>query len=180
MEVNGDSLEVEGMRTVQGETIPPVQAEFVGDGSGEPVFLQAEEEITVHRSVQAIRGDLTPIAEEQAQLRQDVQDLASEAANVLYNTAVRSEQSVAGLRQETGHALSQAESAIWTGGLQCTVTGCPSTTNITGATVSVGESSAGRAEDGILDERAAGIQENPGGNLSCLGGTEELHLLNRR
>ena len=82
------------------------------DGTGEPVFLQAEEEITVHRSVQAIRGDLTPIAEEQAQLRQDVQDLASEAANVLYNTAVRSEQSVAGLRRETGHALSQAESAI--------------------------------------------------------------------
>ena len=38
--------------------------------------------------------------------------MASEAANVLYNTAVRSEQSVAGLRQETGHALSQAESAI--------------------------------------------------------------------
>ena len=112
MEVNGDYLGIEEQRTVQGETIPPVYAEFEGDGSGEPVFLQAEEEITVHRSVQAIRGDLTPIAEEQAQLRQDVQDLASEAANVLYNTAVRSEQSVAGLRQETGHALSQAESAI--------------------------------------------------------------------
>ena len=59
-----------------------------------------------------MRGNLTPIAEEQAQLRQDVQDLASEAANVLYNTAVRSEQSVAGLRQEIGYALSQAESAI--------------------------------------------------------------------
>ena len=112
MEVNGDSLTVEQRRTMQGETIPPVQAEFVGDGSGEPVFLQAEEEITVHRSVQAMRGDMIPIAEEQAQLRQEVQDLASEAANVLYHTAVRSEQSVAGLRQETGHALSQAESAI--------------------------------------------------------------------
>ena len=79
---------------------------------GEPVFLQAEEEITVHRPVQAMRGDMIPIAEEQAQLRQEVQDLASEAANFLYHTAVRSEQSVAGLRQETGHALSQAESAI--------------------------------------------------------------------
>ena len=112
MEVNGDSLDIEQGRTMQGETIPPVQTEDDGEGVGEPVFLQAEEEITVHRSVQAIRGDLTPIAEEQAQLRQDVQDLASEAANVLYNTAVHSEQSVAGLRRETGHALSQAESAI--------------------------------------------------------------------
>ena len=83
---------------MQGETIPPVQAEVMGDRSGELVFLQAEEEITVHRSVQAMRGDMTPIAQEQAQLRQDVQDLASEAANVLYHTAVRSEQSVAGLR----------------------------------------------------------------------------------
>ena len=112
MDVNGDSLAVEGMRTMQGETITLFKTEFGNDGTGEPVFLQAEEEITVHRSVQALRGDLTPIAEEQAQLRQDVQDLASEAANVLYNTAVRSEQSVAGLRRETGHALSQAESAI--------------------------------------------------------------------
>ena len=112
MEVNGDSLAVEERRTLQGETIPPVQTDFGDDGLGEPVFLQAEEEITVHRSVQAMRGDMIPIAQEQAQLRQDVQDLASEAANVLYHTAVRSEQSVAGLRQETGHALSQAESAI--------------------------------------------------------------------
>ena len=112
MEVNGDSLAVDERRTLQGETVPPVQAEFMGDGSGEPVFLQAEEEITVHRSMQAMRGDLTPIAQEQAQLRQEVQDFASEVANVLYHTAVRSEQSVAGLRQETGHALSQAESAI--------------------------------------------------------------------
>ena len=55
---------------------------------------------------------MIPIAEKQAQLRQEVQDLASEAANVLYHTAVRSEQSVAGLRQETGHALSQAASVI--------------------------------------------------------------------
>ena len=48
MEVNGDSLVVDEMRTLKGKTIPPVQPEFVGDGSGEPVFLQAEEEITVH------------------------------------------------------------------------------------------------------------------------------------
>ena len=118
---------------------------MIGDGSGEPVFLQAEEEITVHRSVQAIRGDLTPIAEEQAQLRQDVQDLASEAANVLYNTAVRSEQSVAGLHSGDRSCTIPGGVSHRTDGLQCTVTGCPSTTNVTGATVSVGESSAGRA-----------------------------------
>ena len=96
----------------RGKLYPLYMQNLIGEGGGEPVFLQAEEEITIHRSVQAMRGNLTPIAEEQAQLRQDVQDLASEAANVLYNTAVRSEQSVAGLRQETGYALSQAESAI--------------------------------------------------------------------
>ena len=73
---------------------------------------RGEEEITVHRSVQGMRGSLTPIAQEQAQLRQDVQDLAHEVANVLYHTTVHSEQSVAGLRQETGYALSQAKSAI--------------------------------------------------------------------
>ena len=72
MEVNGDSLVVDEVRTLQGETIPPVQPEFVGGGAGEPVFLQAEEEITIHRSVQGMRGSLTPIAQEQAQLRQDV------------------------------------------------------------------------------------------------------------
>ena len=60
MEVNGDSFEVEQRRTMQGETIPPVQAEFDGDGVEEPVFLQAEEEITVHRSVQAMRGESDP------------------------------------------------------------------------------------------------------------------------
>ena len=112
MEVNGDSLTVDQMRTMQGENIPPVQPDFVIVDAGEPVFLQAEEKITVHRSVQGLRGSLTPIAQEQAQLRQDVQDLAHEAANVLYYTAVQSEQSVAGLRQDTGYALSQAESAI--------------------------------------------------------------------
>ena len=64
------------------------------------------------RPTQGMRGSLTPIAQEQAQLRQDVQDLAHEAANVLYHTAVHSEQSVAGLRQEIGYALSQAESTI--------------------------------------------------------------------
>ena len=121
--------------------------------TGEPVFLQAEEEITVHRSVQALRGDLTPIAEEQAQLRQDVQDLASEAANVLYNTAVRSEQSVAGLRRETGHALSQAESAI--GQVGSSVQSLDAQVQqMSHEQQSVLErGSEGRAEDRILDER---------------------------
>ena len=90
---------------------PLVQADFDGN-SGEPVFLQAEEEISVRRSVQAMRGDVAPIVQEQEQLRQDVQDLANEAASVLYNTAVHSEQSVAELRQDTGAALSIAEEAI--------------------------------------------------------------------
>ena len=112
MEINGDSLTVDQMRTVQGENIPPVQPDFVEGDAGEPVFLQAEEEITVHRSVQGMRGSLTPIVQEQAQLRQDVQDLVHEAAHVLYHTAAQSEQSVAGLHQETGRALSEAESAI--------------------------------------------------------------------
>ena len=112
MEINGDSLTVDQMRTVQGENIPPVQPDFVEGDAGEPVFLHAEEEITVHRSVQGMRGSLTPIVQEQAQLRQDVQDLVHEAAHVLYHTTAQSEQSVAGLRQETGRALSEAESAI--------------------------------------------------------------------
>ena len=114
---------------MQGETIPPVYAEFDDEGVREPVFLQAEEEITVHRSVQAMRGDLTPIAEEQAQLRQDVQDLASEAANVLYNTAVRF-RTVSGW-SSPGDRICIIPGGVshWTGGLQCAVTGCPSTTN---------------------------------------------------
>ena len=112
MEVNGDSSMVEQMRTVQGENIPPVQPDFVEGDVGEPVFLQAEEEITVHRSVQGMRGSLIPIVQEQAQIRQDVQELVQEASQVLYHTAVQSEQSVANLRQETGQALNQAESAI--------------------------------------------------------------------
>ena len=112
MEVNEDFGPMEEMRTMQGETIPPLQTDFGGFDSGEPVFLQAEEEISVRRSVQAMRGDVAPIVQEQQQLRQDVQDLADEAASVLYNTATRSAQSVAELRQDTGAALSLAEEAI--------------------------------------------------------------------
>ena len=112
MEVNGDSSMVEQMRTVQGEHIPPVQPDYVEGDVGEPVFMHAEEEITVHRSVQGMRGSLIPIVQEQAQIRQDVQELVQEASQVLYHTAVQSEQSVANLRQETGQALNQAESAI--------------------------------------------------------------------
>ena len=59
-----------------------------------------------------MRGDVTPIVQEQQQLCHDMEDLANEAAFVLYNTAVRSEQSVAELRQDTGAALSIAEEAI--------------------------------------------------------------------
>ena len=69
MEVNGDSGPIEDMRTMQEETIPPVQPDFGGFDSGEPVFLQAEEEISVRRSVQAMRGDVAPIVQEQQQLR---------------------------------------------------------------------------------------------------------------
>ena len=60
MEVNGDSLDRwRRMRTMQGETIPPVYAEFVGEfDSGEPVFLQAEEEIYCTRDpCSAMRGN---------------------------------------------------------------------------------------------------------------------------
>ena len=39
MEINGDSLTVDQMRTVQGENIPPVQPDFVEGDAGEPVFL---------------------------------------------------------------------------------------------------------------------------------------------
>ena len=62
--------------------------------------------------MQAIRGDVAPIVHEQERLRQDIQDFASDVANVLDNTAVRSEQSVAALRQDTGTALSMAEAAV--------------------------------------------------------------------
>ena len=71
MEVNGVDGQIEDMRTVKGETIPPIQAD-IGGSSGEPVFLQAEEEISVRRSVQAMRGDVAPIVQEQQQLCQDV------------------------------------------------------------------------------------------------------------
>ena len=66
----------------------------------------------MRRTVRAMRGDMAPIVQEQQQLRQDVEDLADEAASVLYNTATRSAQSVAELRQDTGTALSRAEEAI--------------------------------------------------------------------
>ena len=39
MEVNGDSGPIDDMRTMQGETIPPMQSDFGGFDSGEPVFL---------------------------------------------------------------------------------------------------------------------------------------------
>ena len=119
----------------------------MGDGFGEPVFLQDEEEITVHQSVEAMRGDMTPIVQEQAQLRQEVQDLASEAANVLYHTAVRSEQSVVGLRQETGHALSQAESAIGQVGSSVQSLDAQVQQMSVEATVSVGKGTESRAKD---------------------------------
>ena len=45
-------------------------------------------------------------------MRQDVQDLADEAASILYNAAARSAQSMAKLRQDTSAALSLAEEAI--------------------------------------------------------------------
>ena len=41
-----------------------------------------------------------------------MQDLANNAANVLYATVVRSERSMALLRHETGTALTVAEEAI--------------------------------------------------------------------
>ena len=55
---------------------------------------------------------MAPTVQEQQQLHQDVQDLADEAASVLYNTAARSAQLVAERRQDTGAALSLAEEAI--------------------------------------------------------------------
>ena len=61
MEVNGNSGPIEKMRSLQGETIPLVQPDFGGIGAGEPVFLQTEEEIGIRQTVQAIRGDVTPI-----------------------------------------------------------------------------------------------------------------------
>ena len=61
MELNGDFGPIEDMRAMQGETIPPVQSDFGGFDSGEPVFLQAEEEISVRRSIQAMRGHVAPI-----------------------------------------------------------------------------------------------------------------------
>ena len=59
-----------------------------------------------------MRGDAAPIIQEQQQLRQEMQDLASGATSVLYNTVVRSEQSMAALRQDTGIALPRAETTI--------------------------------------------------------------------
>ena len=65
MEVNGVDRQIEEMRTMQGETIPPVQTDFGGFDSREPVFLQVEEEFSMRRIVWAIRGDITPIVQEQ-------------------------------------------------------------------------------------------------------------------
>ena len=91
MDLNGDRGAIEEIHSLQRETIPPVQLESSGIGLEGAVFLQAEEDIGIRRTVQAIRGDVAPIVHEQEQLRQDIQDFASDAANVLYNTAVRSE-----------------------------------------------------------------------------------------
>ena len=51
MEVNGDFGAVEEARSLQGETITPIQPKNIGIGSGEPVFLQAKEEISIRRTV---------------------------------------------------------------------------------------------------------------------------------
>ena len=103
---------MEEVRSLQGETIPFEQPEDIGIGFGEPVFLQAEEEIGIHQTIQDIRGDFTPIVQEQQQLRQELQEIANEATLVLYNTAAFFAQSLNELRQATGTALYRAENAI--------------------------------------------------------------------
>ena len=53
---------------------------------------------------------MTPIVQEQEQLCQEIQDLASDAASVLFVTTVHSEQAY--LRNAIGTALSMVEQAI--------------------------------------------------------------------
>ena len=50
----------------------PYLLESFGIGLEGTMFLQAEEEISIRRIVQAIRGDIGPIVQEQEQLRQDI------------------------------------------------------------------------------------------------------------
>ena len=64
MELNEDRGAIEEIHSLQGETIPPIQLENSGIGLEGVVFLQAEEEISIRRTVQAIRGDVAPIVHE--------------------------------------------------------------------------------------------------------------------
>ena len=91
MEVNGTSGHLEEIYPLQGETIPPVQMRVNEWDEDEAVFLEDQEEIGIRRTVHAVRGNIAPIVQEQEQLRQEMQDLARDAANVLYATTVRSE-----------------------------------------------------------------------------------------
>ena len=52
------------------------------------MFLWAEEEIGIHQTIHVMRGNAGPIIQEHEELRQGMQDLASDATNVLYATAI--------------------------------------------------------------------------------------------
>ena len=67
-EVNGDRGAIEEIHSLQGETIPLAQPGSFGISMECVVFLQAEEEIGIRQIVQAVRGDVAPILQEQQQL----------------------------------------------------------------------------------------------------------------
>ena len=69
MEVNGTSGHLEEIHALQGETISPVQMRVNDWDEDEAVFLQAQEEINIRRTVHAVRGNIAPIVQEQEQLR---------------------------------------------------------------------------------------------------------------
>ena len=72
MEVNGTSGQLEEIHSLQGETIPPVHMKVNDWDEDEAVFLQAQEEIGIHRTIHAVRGNIAPIVQEQEQLCQEM------------------------------------------------------------------------------------------------------------
>ena len=99
--------DVESVGSDVGGTIPPMQ------GAGLPaegMYLSTEEEIR-RRTVHAWRGADMPM--QSAVSRQDVEELAQEAASAIQATAVQSAMGIARLTQETGTTFGRVEAAMF-------------------------------------------------------------------
>ena len=98
--------DVESVGSDVGGTIPPLQGDIRATG----MYLPAEEEIR-RRTVHAWRGADMPV--QSAVLRQDVEELAQEAASALQATAAQSEWNIARLTHEMGTTFGRVEAAMF-------------------------------------------------------------------